>query len=514
MSESLSSEQAVLSAMIGFPGCIPSVTDLIGADDFCEEEHRNIFRTILKHHHEALPLELPALAATIGKKNKLAIDTMASLLEIANTGETATYYARQVHEASRFRQITNFGIELQYHPERASEIASKIQSLQRPITGQSRLFISAKDLMSAPLVIHYLIDKIIEVETTGVIFGPSGDGKSFVALCISLCVATGRFWNGHKVKTMGLVLYLAGEGRNGLTRRLHAWHKNNGDCELPLFHLSQRTISLDGKGAADVIAEGRELAERLGVPIVLIVVDTLARHMVGDENSTKDMSAFVSAVDMVRETFRGSSAIIIHHTGNDAEKNHRSRGSSSLKAALDFEIQCKKGQLTFMKMKDTELPPPIEFKLLPVQIGSDEDGAPINSCVVEYGSRSINVRELDLTVHERLLMGITHLHSEVSELRLAFYDKRRESDPDAKHDALKKAFKRSLDGLSNKQFITVVGNCVQRGQGTFGGHSGTLSLQVEGDIGDTHYKSVPLSLPVSPHGFDYGLLPLKEEAYQ
>ena len=48
------------------------------------------------------------------------------------------------------------------------------------------------------------------------IYGPSGSFKSFLALDWACHIATGKDWDGHKVK-QGAVLYVAGEGGFGVT---------------------------------------------------------------------------------------------------------------------------------------------------------------------------------------------------------------------------------------------------------------------------------------------------------
>ena len=74
------------------------------------------------------------------------------------------------------------------------------------------------------------------------IYGPSGSFKSFLALDWACHIATGKDWDGHKVK-QGAVLYVAGEGGFGVIQRVRAWelqHKvNNLDnlarLPVPIF---------------------------------------------------------------------------------------------------------------------------------------------------------------------------------------------------------------------------------------------------------------------------------------
>src|SRR5262249_23253233 len=88
-----------------------------------------------------------------------------------------------------------------------------------------------------------------------------------------------------------------------------------------------------------------------------IVIDTLNRCFGGgDENSTKDMSAFVKGCDAMREEF-GASVLIIHHTGHDAGKG--ARGATALPSAMDiaFVLTKPKGSsLAILKNEDPAKP--------------------------------------------------------------------------------------------------------------------------------------------------------------
>lgn len=367
-----------------------------------------------------------------------------------------------------------------------------------PVPPIPQLFASAHDLLNKQVKIFPLIGKLIQRGMTGQLFGPSGSGKTFVIMCMALSIATGRCWNIHQCE-QGLVLYFTGEGFTGIALRLAAWLKHHGHPVPDLFHVSKSMISFEPPSIRAAIAEGRALETALGKPVAFIVVDTLARHLDGDENSSKDVGAFITAVDSLRGAFPGSTAVIVHHTGHESEKAGRARGSSALRAAMDFEIQCDKGLLTFTKMKDGALPEPVEFKLTPVDIGSDDDGETITSCIVQYGERSVKNREAALTSNERQLLSLVNNYPDllVGDLRKVFFDKRREADPETKHDTLKKAFIRSLDGLISKNMVHMSGNLVRGGQGTFGGQMGTNVPAGEGDKGTHPYKGVPMSLPVS-----------------
>src|SRR5688572_14848212 len=74
---------------------------------------------------------------------------------------------------------------------------------------------------------EWLIDSIMQVDSQVTLYGPSGEGKSFVALSMALTIATGLTWLGHQVKK-GPVIYVAAEGGRGIRKRVTAWMKHHG----------------------------------------------------------------------------------------------------------------------------------------------------------------------------------------------------------------------------------------------------------------------------------------------
>ena len=75
--------------------------------------------------------------------------------------------------------------------------------------------------------------------------------------------------------------------------------------------------------------------------VALVVVDTLARAMTGNENPPDDMGKFVAACGRIREACEGH-VLIVHHSGKDLAKG--ARGHSSLRAATDVELEVTNGQ--------------------------------------------------------------------------------------------------------------------------------------------------------------------------
>ena len=231
--------------------------------------------------------------------------------------------------------------------------------------------------------IKWVVDDYIEADSLAQVFGDPGGGKSFVAIDLACCVATGKPWHGHDVK-QGSVFYIAGEGHNGLARRLKAWQIGNGTslAGVPLYK-SHRAAQLYDATEAAVVAEAiKELSAEANCIPSMIVIDTLARNHGGDENSTQDMNAFIQHLDVYLRQPWKCCVMVVHHSGV-ADKD-RSRGSTALKGALDAEYKCQldSGTKTIAfeskKMKDAEMPSPKNFQITQVDLPiNNKNGMPV-----------------------------------------------------------------------------------------------------------------------------------------
>ncbi len=249
-----------------------------------------------------------------------------------------------------------------------------ITSLSKRRAGEFRFLAVSEMELREP---QFLIADLLEENALIEIFGEPGAGKSLLAFDMAACIATGQPFHGYTVKE-GAVLILVGEGHNGIKRRFSAWEKQIGRSldGAPLLVSQQPAQLLDPqsllavRGAIDVL-----IAEH-GKPS-LVIVDTLARNFgPGDENSNRDMSVFVAALDEIRSQY-GCSVLVVHHSGHS--DSGRGRGASALKGAVDAEFGVKRdgGQrpvLYCTKMKDAPKPPDAVFDIEVVEIGWTSDG--------------------------------------------------------------------------------------------------------------------------------------------
>lgn len=122
-----------------------------------------------------------------------------------------------------------------------------------------------------------------------------------------------------------------------------------------------------------------------------IIIDTLHRFLDGDENSSQDAKSMLDACAALMEEF-GCTIILVHHTGVSEEAQHRARGSSAWRGALDIEISVLPSkndmpmEIIQRKSKDAEVAEPMYCYLKKIEIDGwmDEDGEPVTSAVIDW----------------------------------------------------------------------------------------------------------------------------------
>lgn len=231
--------------------------------------------------------------------------------------------------------------------------------------------LTAAELIKRPPP-EYLVDQILPKGALGCVYGRPGSAKTFLALDLALCVAGGLPWGAREVRG-GPVLYIVAEGSGGLGVRIRAWleHAQLVDVENIQF-LPLAVNLLDVHQLAALVTVATEIGP------VLIVIDTLARSMVGgDENSARDVGLLIDAADKLRQA-TGAAVVLVHHTGKDGQTY---RGSSALEGACDtmLEVVLEGTAVTVRceKQKDDERFEPIRMRLVAVDLGD------ATSCVLE-----------------------------------------------------------------------------------------------------------------------------------
>jgi hypothetical protein len=229
---------------------------------------------------------------------------------------------------------------------------------------------------------RYVVKNLLPRGGLVVVWGPPKCGKSFYVSDLALHVALGWTYRGRDVEA-GVVVYITCEGQSGFPARIEAFRQSRlaNDTTPPPFHLLPTRIDL----VREIDTLIADVTAQLGqASCALIVIDTLNRSLAGSESKDEDMSAYIQACDRLREVF-ASAVVVIHHCGVDGS---RPRGHTSLSGAVDAQIAVKRDRngnivATVEYMKDGREGDEIVSRLVIAEVGTDEDGEPITSCVVE-----------------------------------------------------------------------------------------------------------------------------------
>lgn len=213
-----------------------------------------------------------------------------------------------------------------------------------------------------------LVQDLLDRGGLSMLIGQPNTGKSFVAADIGLAIAGGRSWFNRTTR-QGLVIYIAAEGGAEIEKRALASmvHYRMDIHRVPFRVIDDAPDFLtNGKDAGLIVAAVRNAEAETGHKAAILVADTLNQTMAGgDENSSRDMGAYVRHVKHIQHEL-GAHVMLVHHLGKDGSRG--ARGHSSLHAAVDTALEIDGGAIRVTKQRGRERGRPIGFQLVPVQV--------------------------------------------------------------------------------------------------------------------------------------------------
>lgn len=244
-------------------------------------------------------------------------------------------------------------------------------------------FMSRDEALRLP-TLTYIVKGLIPDSGVGQLYGPPACGKSFMLLALCHHVAEGWDFYGRRVKRRP-VWWLCLEGAGGLSKRLKAFDMWIAEARKPPLsgemHFSISEFDLADQTQVDALATEITAAGSKGA---MVVVDTQSQASTGlDENASKDMGIMLRQARRLAQAIEGV-VVLVHHTGKDESRG--SRGSNTQLGNLDFLLSAEmkvKGYpvLKTAKEKDESDEQELRFALKTYEVGTDDDGDPITSCV-------------------------------------------------------------------------------------------------------------------------------------
>jgi hypothetical protein len=239
-----------------------------------------------------------------------------------------------------------------------------------------------------------LIEGVMPLEGLPFIGGQSSAGKTFVAVLLAACAATGKPFFGREVRERVGTVIIAAEGKAMLNARISAALIELGvdEKEVPIAWVKQ-VPDFNKEGAIQLARELRAISEhfqaKFGVRLGLVFVDTVSASFDIKEETDNAEAARVCKVMRRIGEVTGTIVVPIHHYGKNAGVGLR--GASAWRANADFvlsvmaDIDPQTGnvsnrQLAIAKDRDGSQGPLTPFTLKWVDLG-DDGGNPWGSMV-------------------------------------------------------------------------------------------------------------------------------------
>lgn len=398
-------EQSVLGALLLDDRAYSKVKAEVEHGDFYFTEHNQIYAEMQRMQTRGESLDVVTVSEALEDSGILdkvgGIAYLGELADMTPSTENAAAYAKIVKQRSFSRQVmaaniefaealSNHGNPIEATVSFREELASLVNPLHKNSSDlYSKLVFDAREAMDLEEP-DYWIDGMLPKDSFSMVFGPSGQFKSFITMDMALCISTGMPYHGNDVE-QSPVIYVTGEGARSINLRKRAWEIKHGRYANDMAILPMAVDMTDSAASVSLTLAVERFEHEKGNRPGLLIVDTLNRcYGDGDENSSQDMSRFVRSCDEFRAA-SGCDILVVHHSGKDVTKG--ARGSSVLRAALDTEFSVARiGEdmrgrnvtLSCTKIKDGAEPPDLTFCMKQVLLGKkNKKGHELDSLVAE-----------------------------------------------------------------------------------------------------------------------------------
>lgn len=335
--------------------------------------------------------------------------------------------------------------------------------------------LSASEL-AATYSYDYAVKGLMPAKGVASIYGTTGAGKSFLTFDMAGSIAMGKRWFGYRTKQRRC-LYLGLEAQSEFHKRWCAYTARHGSEVGQHMGFGVAPLDLGSSNAVDSVIS---TMNKLGFAGGVVFIDTLACAMPGlNENEAGTISLILANAKRIALE-ANALVVLVHHSGKDT--NNGPRGSSAFSSGLDSVIEVKREGKTnnrswvVAKVKDGLDGATHNFMLDVVELGYDDDGDIIDSCVIEglgyvekppTGASGIALKALaSVTTHQptpadiadRYCLPSPHDLAKLSDWKAACIA---QGISDAKNnDGITKAFNRAKEALANQDKVIISGEWV------------------------------------------------------
>lgn len=332
----LTAETSVLGAMILDPAAVDEARRLLIPEDFYRGAHRTIYETVLGM--VAARVRVDPVTLTDGLERRGLLEhvggptAVGDLIGKVPTAAHITHYAAVVADLARRRRLADAAAAA---AKDAHDLTVDVDLAVARLRGQvetvrtgARLRAFGRDEMDSLPDPVWIVGDLLP-DGFAALWGPSTLArKTFLALDWACSIAAGADWFGRPVRRSPVV-YVQGEGSpSRFAQRRQAWEQHHGVTADGLYVIPRAIDLLDPRDAAELAAIVGWHGARF------VVLDTFARTMSGNEDKTEVMSAYVRAVDTIRQD-NNAAALVLHHPPAEPA---RMRGNQAFYAACDAVV--------------------------------------------------------------------------------------------------------------------------------------------------------------------------------
>lgn len=395
---SIDCEQAVLGAALVNNEAFHRVCGFLRREHFYEPVHGRIYAAI------AHLIEAGRVADHVTMK--VAFDEDPDLRELdgsrylaqmalaATTIINAEDYGRHLHElavrrgliavceaASNIAYDTSNGAGLNRQVAGLREQLDLLDQAATPLNGSALVMLTQCAL---DLAAFYLVDGVLPRCTMAMVYGYGGCGKTYLWTSLAIGIGSGR-WFTHETEA-GAVLYVAFERPRDAEDRLAALRDELGCGDLPIGLLKLGGKRFDDLTAATILQAARELAERTGLPVRAIVVDTVSAALGGSKEDDEGLGTLRRHGERLHaET--GAIVVWAHHEGKTEGRGPRGALQLADACSVWWRVEEREDGARVVHVEKANRGPChqalLAFRLVPFTAGRDDNGRSIDLCKLE-----------------------------------------------------------------------------------------------------------------------------------
>ena len=236
-------EKAALGALLIDDGALTEVANLLEPEDFYDQRHAAIYRAVLEvARRGAIPDYLTITAAL--KQELTGVDPLyvSDLFNATPTSANAREYARRVKSLSRRRARQARGLQM----------ANAARDLRLPdeeddLPGKVRYVVhTAAEALSPRAPVEWIVNGLIYRKSVTVLYGDGGTKKTWSAMHLAACVASGAPWGDFQTVRQRVLFIDEENGEDEIAGRAgYCLRGAQADEQAGLFYISLAAFHLD-----------------------------------------------------------------------------------------------------------------------------------------------------------------------------------------------------------------------------------------------------------------------------